>query len=409
MTTRLLLVLLGVCSNLLFAGNDRGHGGGVVVCRDANKNVKSIELLDYYENRKLRDIEPELGDASLSYYTKIEIILARIEKLDPVRARRYRTKVMDFASKTKFTEGVILPNTNDFGHVPLANGCEIEQLASQRDVRLPEDKNYLINKDLWEHPLLSEASRAGLILHEIVYYDALQLGHQNSIYSRYYVALMSSKRAEFMDKAYYADLMERINLVDLDCSNPNFYPGLNSGVSNINPLKWKKNNRVVFELTSEDPFLRDSVGHAYLTFEYENESEKSVTLHVSRQVSELTGNGVNLGDNYYLTYDKNKPGAAPVVSDPKGAVVTIGKPKPNFSECLLIQNREEEVLGRPVIFSRLKGKISDSEETHEFSSWRSTNPNELVKSYEIRHDRYSSTESGELKVQTNALKVISIK
>lgn len=408
MTTRLLLVLLGVCSSLVFAGNDRGHGGGVVVCRDQNRQVKSIELLDFHENRILRDIEPELGENTLSYNAKLEIVLARIEKLDPVRARRYRAKVLDFPSKTKFTEGVILPNTNDFGHVPLAEGCEIEQLASQRDIRLPQDKSYLISKELWEHPLLSNSSRAGLILHEIVYFDALQLGHQNSMYSRYYVALMSSRRAEFMDKTAYNDLMEKINLVDLDCANPNFYPGLNSGVSNINPLKWKKNNRVVFELTSEDPF-RDSAGHAYLTFEFESESDRTITLHVTRKMSEMTETTMNLGDNYYLTYDKQKPGAAPIVSDPKGVVVTISKPKPNFSECLLLQHREEEVLGRPVIFSRLKGKITDSDEVHEFSSWRSVDPNQLVKSYEIRHDRYSTTEPGELKVQTNALKVISIK
>lgn len=404
-----MLVWLGVCSVLSFAGNDRGHGGGVVVCRDTNRKVLSVELLDFYENRILRDIEPDLGDNTLSYNTKIEIALSRIEKLDPVRARRYRQKALDFLSKTKFTEGVILPNTNDFGHVPLATGCEIEQLASQRDIRLPQDKSYLINKDLWEHPLLSNASRAGLILHELVYFDALQLGHLNSMFSRYYVALMSSKRGEIMDKIYYTDLMEKINLVDLDCTNPNFYPGLNSGVSNINALKWKKNNRVVFELSSEDPFQIDSVGRAYLTFLYESESERTITLHVKRQMSQLPGNGVNLGDDYYLTYDKLNPGAPPVVSDPKGVVVAIGKPKPNFSECLLLQHTEEVVLGRPVIFSRLKGKVMDSDETHEFSSWRSVDPNQLVKSYEIRHDRYSTTESGELQIQTNALKVISIK
>ncbi len=408
MTSRFIGILFwfGVFAGSTFAGNDRGSGGGIVVCRDSSQQVKSIELLDLFENR-FRSLDVEIGGKELSIYSKLEILLARIERFDPVRARRYRIKANDFFNNVTFTEKVIIPSTDDFGFVPLEPGCTIEQLAARRTKRVPEDRIYLVNKDLWDNSLLTDDSRAALILHEIVYYDATQLGQKNSILSRIYVGLMSSRHADYMDQAEYQRKVEELNLMDLDCANANFYPGLNSGVLNLNPLSWTKSNRVVFELTTEEPLIQDNVARAYLTFEFENQNDKTITLKVTRKIEEGSSQGSE--EVLYLTYDKMKLGVAPVISDSSGVIVPVFKPKPNFSECVLLQNREDEVLGKPVWFSRLRGKVKNSGVTHEFSSTRTYDSGQLVKAFEIRHEKYSTSPTGEINLQTNTLRVISLK
>jgi hypothetical protein len=71
-------------------------------------------------------------------------------------------------------------------------------------------KKYIINQDLWS--LLNNTNKAGLILHEIVYSDAIMRGQNNSIYARYFNALLSSKEITKLSQKEYKKIMRKTRL-----------------------------------------------------------------------------------------------------------------------------------------------------------------------------------------------------
>lgn len=69
-------------------------------------------------------------------------------------------------------------------------GCKIEQIAIQKEPAFPEDKRFTVSKDLWD--LLDEDNKAGLVLHEIIYREALLYGHEDSVNARYVNSIWTS-------------------------------------------------------------------------------------------------------------------------------------------------------------------------------------------------------------------------
>lgn len=173
-----------------FSRDKAGNGGDAVVCRDANKKIISTELLDYYEGRVLRDMTFDLGAQTLSYQDKLELAMTRLERISPLRAALYRADIASFISNTKFLSGNTLVPIPDAEPISYPDGCAIEQLAVQKTPEFPGDKLFTIDQDLWDQ--LSSDSRAGLILHEIIYKEALTYGHENSVYVRYLNSLLAS-------------------------------------------------------------------------------------------------------------------------------------------------------------------------------------------------------------------------
>lgn len=173
-------------------GGHDGNGGDAVVC---NQNGKiTAELLDFYEARVMRDIQVNLGPAELSVDAKLDIALRRLRKISPERADRYSLLIQNFHNEAHFFSGYNLPDINDSKHVLLPVNCSIKQLVIQRKNPPAGEKKFLVNQDLWI--LLNNTDRAGILLHEAIYEEALERGATNSIKVRYFNSKISSSIAE---------------------------------------------------------------------------------------------------------------------------------------------------------------------------------------------------------------------
>ena len=176
---KIIFILAIFCSFTVNAGNSFGNGGDVVVCKDQSQIQKSVELLDYVEYFLMHGPQsdiPEVDDELTFVLKKIE----KISKISPIRASFYRKVAERFFQEVEF----VIHDLNDIpdeGTVVVPSGCEKKQIAVQDTnetdlVKFQESyetlspilKNrYKINKVLWES--LTSHSRAGLILHEIIY------------------------------------------------------------------------------------------------------------------------------------------------------------------------------------------------------------------------------------------------
>lgn len=186
---RLLAIVLALSATPALA-DQRGNGGDVVVCHDAQGAITTVELLDFYEGRSRLGFQVDLASGA-TWQEKLAGALAKIAVVDPDRAASYRDFAARFEVDTHFWAGVELTDIPDSAHIAIPRGCAIAQIAIQREPTFPEEKYYTVSKDLWE--LLDEAGKAGLVLHEIVFREALARGHANSIQTRYYNALVTSR------------------------------------------------------------------------------------------------------------------------------------------------------------------------------------------------------------------------
>lgn len=173
-------------------GGHDGNGGDAVVCTQNGK--VTAELLDFYEARVMREIQIDLGPAELSVEAKVDMALGRLRTISPARADRYAARIASFASDAQFFTRISLPDINDSKHVLLPVNCKIEQLVIQRQNPPPGTKKFLVNEDLWV--LLSNTDRAGILLHEAIYEEALERGASNSVKTRYFTSKISSSLAE---------------------------------------------------------------------------------------------------------------------------------------------------------------------------------------------------------------------
>jgi hypothetical protein len=190
------------------AGSETGNGGDVVYCRAEDGGAR-VELLDFYEGRTLRAIAPDLGDPSLSAEAKVRLALSRLEKLSPRRHDRYAAWASAFLADTRFVSGSVLVDVPDSEIAVLPKGCEMRQVAIQKKPEFPEDRYYLVDRDLWD--ALDNDGRAGLMLHEILYREAIELGQTNSKSARYFNSILTSRKmAEFQGPEDFARFLEKL-------------------------------------------------------------------------------------------------------------------------------------------------------------------------------------------------------
>ena len=179
-----ILLALTLFCQTLSAGTEVANGGDAIVCGTSGSRARSAELFDFYEARSLRKIGTDLGAKSLSVDKKVQLLISRIQQISPLRATLYRTQAAGFFKETLFLKASELVAVPDSNAIALPVGCKLEQLAVQREPMFPQDKRYTINQDLWNE--LDNDSKAGLILHEIMYREARGFGHTTSTYIRYF-------------------------------------------------------------------------------------------------------------------------------------------------------------------------------------------------------------------------------
>jgi hypothetical protein len=213
------------------SGRTVGNGGDVIVCENQAGEMQSIELLDFYEGRVLKGIQTELGEASWSIERKIAYALERMKRVSPARAERYAKDAATFFEETLFLDDATLEDIPDTGNIVIPRNCKVQQIANQSPPLYPEDKRYVIDRHLWN--ALDNNGRAGLILHEVIYREALELKHDNSVSVRFLNANLSSRKIESMTVQQYTKFLQDLGfettsiqgaLISLVPQAPEFYP-----------------------------------------------------------------------------------------------------------------------------------------------------------------------------------------
>jgi hypothetical protein len=167
--------------NLMFSpivlsahAQDRGgNGGGAVVCRDANDQITSAQVLDLYEGTAILGMKfiasssyessiKEVLDKVMTYQKDYGALLATESNFIVDSIRNNGNKVLLVSDK--------LERVNDSYHLALPANCKIEQAA----VRLTKEQStafggvlYMINKGIWN--AFDDTNKAAIILHEAVY------------------------------------------------------------------------------------------------------------------------------------------------------------------------------------------------------------------------------------------------
>lgn len=212
--------------NVYATGRTVGNGGDVIVCKNQTGQVVSTELLDFYEGRILKGLAVDLGPSSLSIEEKLEKALVRLERVSFHRAQRYRDHAKSFFQEMLLLNEGHLADIPDAGNIIIPKGCGIEQIANQSPPLYIDDKRYVIDASLWSQ--LSNDDRAGLILHEIIYREALELGHENSVAVRLLTSNISSQKIETMTVQDYSQFLKELgfNTTSIQGASINLIPGL---------------------------------------------------------------------------------------------------------------------------------------------------------------------------------------
>jgi len=202
------------------AGHEVGNGGIVVACRDNQGQIQSVELFDYYEARELRGIHIDLGSPGFNVERKTKIALDRLARFSPLRAQTYAEQIKSFPTEARFLKGAEIPPLSDAGDVFLPRGCQIEQIVIQKEPRFPGDPRYLVNQDLWDK--MDSANLAGLLLHEVIYREGIQFGHQTSIASRYFNSIISSQEFDKLTMKSFIELLFLLPFTKTDIAGNQF-------------------------------------------------------------------------------------------------------------------------------------------------------------------------------------------
>ena len=75
------LFILFLFSSSLHPETTVGNGGNVVVCRNPDKTIKSVELLDFYEAKIQWEITPNLGNLQSTIEEKIQALKQKKQQL----------------------------------------------------------------------------------------------------------------------------------------------------------------------------------------------------------------------------------------------------------------------------------------------------------------------------------------
>lgn len=161
----------------LMGGDRVGNGGDVVVCG------KKIELLDLYEARiSGYEITKPLGN---TYQEMLKnLIQKNLQPIQPQRAAKYLKFLETFGQEAQFLPGIRLNDVDDAGMVAIPTGCILKQIAIQLsdDERPAGKKRYTVSLDLWNK--LDEFNKMSLVLHEIIYREAIEHKSSNSMVVR---------------------------------------------------------------------------------------------------------------------------------------------------------------------------------------------------------------------------------
>jgi hypothetical protein len=226
---RIAMFLTSSVAGYSFAGvKVIGNGGDAVVCyTDATRStIKSVQMFDYWEQEQVAKYgKIDLGDANLSVQDKIQIAVNRLAKFDPELATNINKISMSLANNINsyLVTDYILPEIEDMNPkiIPTQSNCFIEQFAIQYKDVLTGTRRFYISDKFYNSAYTSNESRAGLILHEAIYRNAILTSNvSNSDGSRffnYFIAtqMLNSMNLESLED--YFKIIADVGLIPTTC------------------------------------------------------------------------------------------------------------------------------------------------------------------------------------------------
>lgn len=175
---KLKLLLLTCLLSLSFAhardGSGSSGGGGAVVCFEESE-MKSARLLDFYEGKNIFGDSFISNHENMTYQELLEIAVKRLEKSayglsTGINRSRSIRQIVSHIEKTKrfVSKEVALNPVYDSFEVFVPRNCKILQAAVFIDDSMMMDGTILFDQNIWDK--LSEFDKAGLIIHEAVYW-----------------------------------------------------------------------------------------------------------------------------------------------------------------------------------------------------------------------------------------------
>ncbi len=291
-------------------GSSGSHGGDAIICfnqpiwqsgeqvdpRNGPLKKTKIQLADHWEWLEKSSPKRTLSmGPSKNYLDKVGFVLARLQKSDPIRAEAYQKRFSKFFSVARQVERAGIPEIDDaYYDLETQKNCYRRQFAVRRDKVLPGEATFLIDKELFNDPITTAETRAGLILHEIIFEEGSKLGQEKSDLSRYLNFMISST---FMD-AYPLRPLSTPSARFLDFLDPN------SMISQLETIEKAAGRTLTLDHSffPENEYVYQSAGEQY---QFEN-SSKCLGIEKSNS-NEIAGINLHFGsaaNNYdYLESD----------------------------------------------------------------------------------------------------------
>lgn len=199
---------------IMSSGGAVGNGGGTIVCRNPDRSIRSIEVLDLFEARVLRKNPTDLESFAGDWRAKVRAVIERLGKVSVLREKIYSDWLASFEEEAMVLEGVDFNNIPDTMNIGIPKGCEFVQVAVQIMPRFTGDHRYYLNGEYWR--AMDDTQKAALVLHEIVYREALSYGHTDSVATRYFMGLIVSPKILAEDSWSIVSTLKQVRFEQTD-------------------------------------------------------------------------------------------------------------------------------------------------------------------------------------------------
>ena len=208
-----------------------GNGGGAIFCKDGRTVV-----LDFYE-AQINDLYTFNNLNNLEINEILDLLYQRVDLYDSTFSKLLKKLTVFFNQKKVFVQNASFKIPDDFRNIFYEQSCEIKVVAVQRRPYVSVENVFFIDQSLWNQ--LDNVSKAGLIMHEILYIVSLNLESTNSKEVREALAYIMSDqfvynelemRKKFFNKVtnggffsrlkpFFPILCPRLNRYDFVCPN----------------------------------------------------------------------------------------------------------------------------------------------------------------------------------------------
>ena len=175
-------------------GGKVGNGGKVL------RYQEQYYLLDYVWGQHAYAFSPRVIDGKNEFAIAASIISELIQK-DPYRFKRYMIDLLRFKEEAMLLFNYQMRMINDSHEVGIPNGHQLMVVINQKVPQFIGEYRYRVNGDLWKQ--LDSHVRAGLLVHEIIYKEAIELGHVNADAVMYFNSYLNSKEIAADSAAQY--------------------------------------------------------------------------------------------------------------------------------------------------------------------------------------------------------------